>query len=114
MILSLSDLKKKEVINIDNGEKIGFIDDVEINTATSEVLSMIIYGRRGFFGMYAKEPDIVIKCSEIKVIGTETILISSERSPSGKEKISYHTNNTTGNNANITKKKRFVYKNLFV
>lgn len=113
MICTLNDLKKKEVINIDNGEKIGFIDDVEINTLTSEVLSMIIYGRRGFFGMYAKEPDIVIKCSEIKVIGTETILISAEKDTSRKEKISYQTNSTSNSSANITKKKRFVYKNLF-
>jgi len=105
MVCSISDLKKKEVIDIRTGEKLGFIDDAEINPETSEILSLIIYGRRGFFGLYKKEPDYVIRCSEIKVIGQETLLISPETG-------SYQSK-TGVKPANFIKSKKFVYKNLF-
>ena len=82
MICSFNDLKKKEVIDINTAEKLGYIDDIEIETVTSEVLSMIIYGNRGRFGLFPKEPDIVISCSRIKVIGKEVILVKlADNSP---------------------------------
>ncbi len=75
MICSFNDLKKKVIIDITTAEKLGYIDDIEIDTTTSEVLSMIIYGNRGRFGLFPKEPDIIISCSRIKVIGREVILV---------------------------------------
>lgn len=79
LICSLESLKRKEVIDIRNGERLGFIDDVEINTETSETIALIIYGRERFFGLWGRESDIIIPCSQIDVIGDDVILISVER-----------------------------------
>ena len=66
--------KKKEVIEINTAERIGYIDDIELDTETSEILSVIIFGRRGRF-LFEKEPDLVIDCKKIRVIGHEVILV---------------------------------------
>jgi len=63
------------VIEINTAERIGYIDDIELDTETSEILSVIIFGRRGRFIFFEKEPDLVIDCKKIRVIGHEVILV---------------------------------------
>lgn len=75
MICSLSDLRNKEVISIRDGARLGFIDDAELDTEKAAVRSFVIYGRPKFFGFLGREDDVVIKCSEIEVIGEDTVLV---------------------------------------
>ncbi len=75
MICRLEDLRKKEVIDITTGERLGYIDDAELNLEKSEVKSLVIYGRERFFGFLGREDDVVIPCSEIKVVGNDVVLI---------------------------------------
>lgn len=77
MICSLEELKSKEVIDIKTGERLGYIDDVRMNIANSEVLSLLIYGGYRFFGLLGKENDTEIPCEAVKVIGSDTILVDS-------------------------------------
>lgn len=76
MICSLSDLKNKEVINLKNGAKLGFVDDVEIDTDQAKVLALVVFGRPRFFGLFGRDDDIIIKCAEIDLIGEDAILVS--------------------------------------
>jgi YlmC/YmxH family sporulation protein len=78
MKCTLTDLRNKEVINIRNGNRLGYIDDIEIDTSDSRVLSFIIYGRTRFFGLFGREDDILIKCEDIQVIGRDTVLVSAD------------------------------------
>ena len=57
MICSLDELKSKEVIDVKTGERLGYIDDIRINTDTSAVLSLLIYGGYRFFGLFGRESD---------------------------------------------------------
>ncbi len=104
MICSFNEIKNKEVIDIDKGEKLGFVDDIEVDTVTSSVRTLTIYGRKSVFSLYPKEPDIIIKCSEIKLIGTDTILVSFSKESHKKN------DDDTGK---TVESKRIVYKNLF-
>ena len=45
--------------------------DVEIDTVTARVLSLVIYGRLRFFGLLGREDDIIIKWQDIEVIVTK-------------------------------------------
>ena len=76
MKCTLSEIRNKEIINIKNGARLGYIDDVKFETETASIKSFIIYGRTRFFGFLGKEDDLVITCDEIKVVGVDTILIS--------------------------------------
>ncbi len=89
MICSLEDLRRKEVIDITNGERLGYIDDAEMNLETSEIKALMIYGRQRLFGLLGREADVVIPCSDIKVVGSDVILVKlsirPELSHSSKE-----------------------------
>ena len=78
MICTLDELHGKEVIDINNGERLGYIDDLRIDTETSEVVSMLIYGGYRLFGIFGRENDTEIPCSSIRVIGSDVILVSSD------------------------------------
>ncbi|MBQ4094878.1 MAG: YlmC/YmxH family sporulation protein [Oscillospiraceae bacterium] len=80
MMCSFSDLRNKEVVSMQTGLKLGYVDDVEINTSDATVVSLIIYGRPRGFGMFGRDEDIVIKCSNIELIGEDTILVNTSDS----------------------------------
>jgi len=75
MTFRLEELRTKEVISISDGERLGYIDDVEFDLLSCEAKSLVIFGRERFFGIFGKEDDIVIPCSDIKVVGNEVILV---------------------------------------
>lgn len=79
MICSLSDLKNKEIIDVKTGEKLGFVDDVEMDIESARVLALIVFGRPRFFGLFGREKDLIIQCKEIMIIGEDVILISPEK-----------------------------------
>ena len=82
MICRLEDLRKKEVIDIVTGERLGYIDDAEMDIEKSAVQSFVIYGRERLFGILGREDDVVIPCSEIKVVGNDVILIKHSQQAS--------------------------------
>ena len=72
----VTELRHKEVINSTNGCRIGFVDDVEVNTENARVVAIVIYGRQKFFGFFGRYEDLVIKWENIQLIGEDTILVS--------------------------------------
>ena len=87
------DLGDKEVINLADGARLGFVDDVEISAPEGQVLSVIIPGRPRFFGLFGREEDIVIPWSDIERVGEDIIFVRFDgvytRSPKNK-KHDYH------------------------
>ncbi|MBR6102548.1 MAG: YlmC/YmxH family sporulation protein [Ruminococcus sp.] len=79
MICSFSSLRDKEVVNVKTGEKIGFVDDLELDSTTGRVVSLVIYGRSRAFGLMGRDEDIVVRCSDIDLIGEDTVLVRFEK-----------------------------------
>ena len=86
MKCTLTALRNKEIINIKNGARLGYIDDLEFDTETSEVKSFIVYGRSHFFGLLGREDDVIITCDDIEIIGVDTVLISADESQLAKRR----------------------------
>lgn len=72
------DFRKKEIISVTNGVKIGYVDDVVFDTQTAQVLSVVVYGRARFFGLFGREEDILIPWEDIEVVGEDTVLVKNE------------------------------------
>ena len=70
-----SDLRCKEVINICNGHRLGFVGDVIINVVTGQLTAILIPGPSRFFGIFGREEDFLIPWECIKRIGEDIILI---------------------------------------
>lgn len=81
MICSARELRCKEVVNVKDGSRLGRVDDIELDTGTMQVLSLIVYGRLRFFGLLGREEDRVIPWEDIEIIGEDTILVCWEEEP---------------------------------
>lgn len=72
----LTDLRRKEVISSKTGHRIGFVDDIELDTKTAKLISIVIFGRARCFGLFGKDENVVIKWENICLIGEDTILVN--------------------------------------
>lgn len=77
MICRIDELKNKQVVCVRDGCVLGYISDVELDTEKGTLTSIVIYGKLRFFGLFGREDDIVIPFDEIKVIGAETVLVTT-------------------------------------
>lgn len=69
------DFKHKEVININDGRKLGFVQDVCADLETGSITSIIVPGNNKFMGLFAGGNEIVIQWQNIKCIGEDVILV---------------------------------------
>ena len=79
MNCSINELKAKEVINVSDGARLGFVSDVEIDLANGKLTAIIVPGAYRMMGFLGKEDDIVIKWENIKKIGDDIIIIDSAK-----------------------------------
>ena len=49
------DLKQREVINVANAERLGYIYDVDVDFETGKINSIIIPNKSGMLGMFGKK-----------------------------------------------------------
>lgn len=78
MKVRIDDFRNKQVVSVKNGSVLGFVSDVEFDTESGKILSLVIFGKSRFFGLFGREDDIIIAWDEIEVIGNETVLVSSD------------------------------------
>ena len=69
------DFKHKEVINVQDGKKLGFVQDVCADLETGRITSIIVPGANKFMSMISSSNDIVIPWEQIRGIGDEIILV---------------------------------------
>lgn len=69
------DFKHKEVINIVDGKRLGFVQDVNANLETGTITSIIVPGSTRLISFFSSSNDIVIPWENIKCIGDDIILV---------------------------------------
>ena len=74
-MLRIYDIKQKEVINVIDGSRLGYICDIEINWKEGNITKLIVPGPRRPFGLFGREMEYLIPWDQIKKIGEDTILV---------------------------------------
>lgn len=69
------DFKHKEVINITDGKRLGFVQDVTANLETGTITSIIVPGNAKLFNLFSSGNEIVIPWDKVKCIGEDLILV---------------------------------------
>ena len=69
------DFKHKEVINITDGRRLGFVQDVCADLESGSITSIIVPGSNKILNIFAGKNDIVIPWQKIKCIGDDVILV---------------------------------------
>ncbi len=71
----IADLRCKEVINICDGLRMGYVNDVLINTGSGQIVALLVPGQCRFLGLFGREDDFVIPWECVRRIGDDIILI---------------------------------------
>ena len=71
----ITDLRCKEVINLCDGCRMGYVGDAEVDTLCGRVVSLVVPGRCRFFGLFGREDDFVVPWECIERIGDDIILV---------------------------------------
>lgn len=69
------DFKHKEVINITDGKRLGYVQDVCADLSTGSITSIIVPGSSKAFSLFTSNNDIVITWDKIRTIGENVILV---------------------------------------
>lgn len=69
------ELRQKEVINVSDGRRLGFVSDVEINLDDGRIDAIIIPGAGRLFGLIGKDSEFMIPWENITKIGEDIILV---------------------------------------
>ena len=77
-ICRVYDLGCREVINLRDGARLGYVGDVEVDIETGSVRSIVIPGRLRLFGLLGREEDKVIPWTAIEKIGSDLILVRAD------------------------------------
>lgn len=69
------DFKHKEVINITDGRRLGYVQDVTADLESGTITSIIVPGSNKQFNFFQSAEDIVIPWNKIHCIGEDIILV---------------------------------------
>lgn len=88
ILLKISDLRMREVINIVDGKRLGEIKDIELDLEKGKIKSIILPGTGSFFSFFSRNEDIIVPWDRIKKLGTDVILVelASFTDPKHEEK----------------------------
>ena len=69
------DFKHKEVINIKNAKRLGYVQDVTADLETGMITSIIVPGSNKLINIFSGNNEIEIPWTDIKCIGEDLILV---------------------------------------
>ena len=69
------DFKHKEVVNINNGKRLGYVQDVCADLETGKITSIIVPGSNKVLNIFSSNNEIIIPWQNIKCIGDDLILV---------------------------------------
>ena len=69
------DFKRKEVINIKDGKRLGFVQDVTADFKTGTIKEIIVPGNNKLFNFFSTSDELTIPWTAIKNIGDDIILV---------------------------------------
>ncbi len=74
--MRIYDLKQKEVINIKDCRRLGYVGDVDFDMETGSMLALIVPGPGCICGFLGREKEYVIPFCDICQVGSDIILVN--------------------------------------
>ena len=78
MLCRVSELRYKEMINVTDGSRYGYVGDAEVDLETGQVRALVVPGRLRLFGLLGREEDTVVPWEAVRRIGADIILVQGE------------------------------------
>ena len=82
MLCRVPELRYKEMTNVTDGSRYGYVGDAEVDLETGQVRALVVPGRLRLFGLLGREEDTVVPWEAVRRIGADIILV--EGGPMGR------------------------------
>ncbi|MCD8369225.1 MAG: YlmC/YmxH family sporulation protein [Clostridiales bacterium] len=73
--MRMFDLKRKEVINICDCKRLGYVGDVQFDPVTGRITDLVVPGPGCLCGIFGREKEWVIPFGDVKQIGEDLVLV---------------------------------------
>lgn len=83
MEAKIGDLRYKEIIDVSDGSRYGYPQDVVMEVTSGQVTALIVPGRPRLFGLLGREEDIIIPWTRVRQVGEDIILVDGSRNGAG-------------------------------
>lgn len=87
MTQRLTELRYKEIIDVSDGTRFGFVGDAEVDWSEGRVRALVVPGRLRLFGLLGREEDFVVPFEAVKRFGEDIILVDGGQVRSGRKKL---------------------------
>ena len=74
--MRIYDFRRKEVINLADGARLGYIFDAIIDSESGRVEALVIPKQGKMMGLFGKETEYIIPWEKIKRIGDDIVLVN--------------------------------------
>jgi len=77
MLIKISDLRDREIINVNDGRRMGPIKDIELDLEKGRIQAIVLPGYAGgkILGIFGRSEDLVIPWDKIVRIGVDVVLV---------------------------------------
>ena len=75
MLTKYCELRRKEVINLSDGCRLGCVGDLELCVPEGTIKALIVYGPCRFFGLFGRGEDYYIPWQCVQKFGQDIIII---------------------------------------
>ncbi|MBQ3112484.1 MAG: YlmC/YmxH family sporulation protein [Firmicutes bacterium] len=76
-MIRVSELRRKDVIDNNSGQKLGYIRDVDMDPYSGRILTLLIPGSGRWKGLWGRSDDLLIQWQQIVKIGMDVILVDA-------------------------------------
>ncbi|MDA8443411.1 MAG: YlmC/YmxH family sporulation protein [Peptococcaceae bacterium] len=77
-MLRISDLRMRDVVNVSDGRRLGFLKDIDIDLEMGKIKALVLPGQGKFWGLFnPRTDDVVIPWDKIRKIGVDVILVDA-------------------------------------
>lgn len=74
-MIRISELRERDVVNVNDGRRLGMIKDLELDLEKGAIKAIIVPAAGGIWGKFSRAKDYYIPWEKIVKIGVDTILV---------------------------------------
>ncbi|HBQ64766.1 MAG TPA: YlmC/YmxH family sporulation protein [Clostridiales bacterium] len=76
--MKLSELRLKEVINLRDGRKLGFADDLDVDRENGKIGTLLVYPGTRMTGLFGKQEEVRVPWEKVRLVGDDIVLVDTE------------------------------------
>lgn len=79
MMIKISDLRDREIINIIDGRRLGPIKDIVLDLEKGKIMAIVLPGISGgrILGIFGRSDDLIVPWDKIIRIGVDVVLVET-------------------------------------